>query len=48
MSGDQILVKSASKIDSHFFFFSSSTKKSYSLLVNPVWRASVAMNKHGV
>ena len=47
MSGDQILVKSASKIDSHFFF-SSSTKKSYSLLVNPVWRASVAMNKHGV
>ena len=46
MSGNQILVKSASDINSHvIFFFSSSTKKLYSLSVNPVLGASVAMNK---
>ena len=48
MFGNQILVKSASNIDSHIIniiFFSSSTKKSYSLLVNSVLGASVAMNK---
>ena len=45
MSGNQVLVKSASNIDSHIIFFSSSTKKSYSLSVNPVLGASVAMNK---
>ena len=44
MSGNQVLVKSASNIDSHIIFFSSSTKKSYSLSVNPVLGASVAMN----
>ena len=45
MSGNQILVKSASNIDSHvvFFFSSSKKKKSYSLSVNPVLGASVAM-----
>ena len=45
MSGNQVLVKSASNIDSHIIFFSSSTKKSYSLSVNPVLGASVAVNK---
>ena len=48
MSGNQILVKSASNIDSHIFllFFSvHQKKKSYSLSVNPVLGASVAMNK---
>ena len=44
MSGNQILVKSASNIDS-CIFFSLLTKKSYSLSVNPVLGASVAMNK---
>ena len=50
MSGNQILVKSASSIDSHIIIiiiiiFSSLTKKSYSLSVNPVLDASVKMNK---
>ena len=45
MSGNQILVKIASNIDSHIIiFFSSSTKKSYSLSVNPVLGPSVAIN----
>ena len=45
MSGNQILVKSASNIDSHIFFPSSLTKKSYSLSVNPFLGASVALKK---
>ena len=45
MSGNEIVVKSASNINSHIIFFSSSTKKSYLLLLNPVLGASVAMNK---
>ena len=45
MSGNQVLIKSASNIHSHIIFLSSSTKKSYSLLVNPVLGASLAMNK---
>ena len=45
MSGNEIVVKSASNINSHSIFFSSSTKKSYLLLLNPVLGASVAMNK---
>ena len=35
ISDNQILGKSASNIHSHIIFFSSSTKKSYSLSVNP-------------
>ena len=46
MSCNQILVKIASNIDSHIIIFlSSSTKKSYSLSVNSVLSASVAMDK---
>ena len=45
MSGNQILVKSASNIDSHIFFPSSLTKKSYSLSVNPFLGASVALKE---
>ena len=46
MSSNQILVKSASNIDSHIIFLSvHSTKKSYLLSVNPVLGASVVMNK---
>ena len=45
MSGNQIQGKSASNIGSHIIFFSSSTKKSYLLLLNLVLGVSVAMNK---
>ena len=46
MSCNQILVKIASNIDSHIIIFlSSSTKKSYSLSVNSVLSASVAIDK---
>ena len=45
ISANQILVKSPSNIHSHIIFFRSSTKMSYSLSINPVLGASVAMNK---
>ena len=45
ISANQILVKSPSNIHSHIIFFRSSTKMSYSLSLNPVLGASVAMNK---
>ena len=46
ISGNQLLVKSLSNIHSHIIIFlSPSTKKSCSLLVNPVLGASVAINK---
>ena len=45
MSGNQILVKSASNIDSRIISFQFiNKKKSYLLLLNPVLGASVAMN----
>ena len=45
MSGNQVLVKSASNIDSHIIIFFSSLTKKYLLSVNPVLGASVAMMK---
>ena len=48
MSGNQILVESASNIDYHIYIFSSSPKKLYSLSVNPVLGASVAMSERTV